>query len=163
MSPHNTRPFPHVPGPGSELNSVHGVQTPSAAAAGGPGAGLGMVSTTSTPIVQLQLDAAAFSAYAARTAAAQAQAQAQGHSLQHLVQGGSVTGGSEHGEPSHAAALAQQENWEASDTDEARSVCSEMSRHTAVDEVAQKLQERLQFMEELSSMERYTVYKGRIL
>ena len=43
-------------------------------------------------------------------------------------------------------------------------IMSDVSRTTTLEEVeAQRMKERLEFMEELSSIERYTVYKGRIL
>lgn len=99
-----------------------------------------VLETTSTPIVQL--DAAAYAAHVAKMAAASLDLGALHQQLPYDI------------------------NNEVSDNDELRSVCSETSsRHAGMvmDEAAVKLQERLQFMEELSSIERYTVYKGRII
>jgi hypothetical protein len=94
--------------------------------------------TTSTPIVQLDA-AAAYSAIATRAGVHAIGAlgdltQAQDVSVDHM-----------------------------SDNDELQSNHSEVSRHTVDEAEAQRMQERLLFMEELSSIERYTVYKGRII
>jgi hypothetical protein len=94
---------------------------------------------TSTPIVQLD-PATAYSAIAARAGAVHGIgvlsdiAQAQDVCVDHT-----------------------------SDCDELQSNHSEVSRHTVDEAEAQRMQERLLFMEELSSIERYTVYKGRII
>jgi hypothetical protein len=181
MSP-TARSGPY-PGPGISTGAT---VTPTPHATAGPEAhlytppvpGLGATSTTSTPLVQLQLDAAAFSAYVAR-AAAQQQLQ---HAHSHVAQGLSGhTADHTHVPPfpqslppqgQHTQApelqrlLSQQSevSYETCDNlDEVHSVCSEVSKPTVDEEAAQKLQDRLQFMEELSSMERYTVYKGRII
>lgn len=65
----------------------------------------------------------------------------------------------------HVPADAIAHTTECCDNDDIRSVLSETSKHTATLEEldAQRMRERLEFMEELSSIERYTVYKGRIL
>lgn len=53
---------------------------------------------------------------------------------------------------------------EQSDLEETRSNFSDAPRMAALeDQDAARLRERLEFMEELSSIERYTVYKGRII
>jgi len=95
--------------------------------------------TTSTPIVQL--DAHAFNQHKLSTAPFVSRPHQN----------------SVHGHP-HG------DEGEHSDNEDTRSNMSDVSRNTTLEEAeAQRMKERLDFMEELSSIERYTVYKGRIL
>lgn len=94
--------------------------------------------TTSTPIVQL--DAHAFNQHKLNTAPFVSRPHQN----------------SIHGHP--------RDDGEHSDNEDTRSNMSDVSRNTTLEEAeAQRMKERLEFMEELSSIERYTVYKGRIL
>ncbi len=100
--------------------------------------------TTSTPIVQL--DAHAFN--------------------QHLKYNNNmlpVTGRAAHTDLTFTADGSQEDDAH-SDNEDTRSNMSDVSRITVLEEAeAQRMKERLEFMEELSSIERYTVYKGRII
>ena len=104
----------------------------------------GYPTTTSTPIVQL--DAHAFN--------------------QHLKNNNnalSSAGRAAHNDLAFAGDGAQEDDAH-SDNEDTRSNMSDVSRITVLEEAeAQRMKERLEFMEELSSIERYTVYKGRII
>lgn len=106
---------------------------------------------TSIPIVQLDTEA--------YTAAAHAN---QPHMPTHAA--GAAAAATQQGQHSRYIDTNQDAASETSDLEETRSNFSDVPRMAALeDHEAARLRERLEFMEELSSIERYTVYKGRII